>query len=40
MEILGETIGTVVLVIILGVLLYGFYWILRYMLDGIRKHDD
>ena len=40
LEILGETVGTVLLVALVGGMLYGFYWILKYMLDGISKHDD
>lgn len=40
MEILGETVGTIILVLILGGMLYGFYWILKYMLDGVKKSDD
>ncbi len=40
LEIFGETIGAIVMVVILGGMLYAFYWILKYMLDGIRKSDD
>ena len=40
LAILGETFGTILMVVILGGMLYAFYWILKYMLDGIRKSDD
>jgi cbb3-type cytochrome oxidase subunit 3 len=40
LEIFGETIGTIIMVLILGGVVYAFYWILKYMLDGIRKSDD
>ena len=40
LEILGETIGIIVALILLGGMLYAFFWILRYMLDGVRKSDD
>lgn len=40
MEILGEIVGTAIMVILLGGMLYAFYWILKYMLDGIKKSDD
>ena len=25
---------------ILGGMFYGFYWLLKYMLTGLKKHDD
>ena len=40
LEVFGETLGTILLVMILGGMLYAFYWILKYMLDGVRKSDD
>ena len=40
LEVFGETLGTIFMVLILGGMLYAFYWILKYMMDGIRKHDD
>jgi hypothetical protein len=40
LEVFGETLGTILLVLILGGMLYAFYWILKYMLDGVRKSDD
>lgn len=40
MELFGETIGTILLVAIVGGMLYAFYWILKYMMDGIKKSDD
>lgn len=40
MEILGETLGTLVLVGLVGGIGYAFYWILKHMFDGIRKNDD
>ena len=37
---LGETVGTLILVgAVLGII-YAFYRILRYMLDGVTQHDD
>ena len=40
LEVFGETLGTILLVLILGGMLYAFYWILKYMLDGVKKSDD
>lgn len=40
MEIVSETVGIIIGLIILGGLIYAFFWILKYMLDGIRKSDD
>lgn len=40
LEIFGETVGTILMVVILGGMAYAFYWILKYMLDGIKKSDD
>ena len=40
LEIFGETLGTIIMVVVLGGMLYGFYWILKYMLDGIKKDND
>lgn len=40
MEVLGETIGTIVLVGGVGGIIYAFYRILKYMLDGIKGSDD
>lgn len=40
LSILGETLGIAVMLVLLGGMLYAFYWILKYMLDGIRKSDD
>lgn len=40
LAIFGETIGTIIMLVILGGMFYAFYWILKYMLDGIKKSDD
>ncbi len=40
MEIVGETLGIIVGLTILGGLIYAFFWILKYMLDGVKKSDD
>lgn len=40
LEILGETVGIIIAMVLLGGMLYAFYWILKYMLDGVRKSDD
>jgi len=40
MEILGETIGTIILVAAVAGVIYAFYRILKYMLDGIKGSDD
>jgi hypothetical protein len=40
LEVFGEMLGTILLVLILGGMLYAFYWILKYMLDGVRKSND
>lgn len=40
LEIVGETVGIVIAMVLLGGMLYAFYWILKYMLDGVRKSDD
>ena len=40
LEIFGETIGIILGLVILGGMIYAFYWILKYMLDGIKKSDD
>ena len=37
---IGEVLELVGIVLIVGGMLYAFYWILKYMLDGIKKHDD
>lgn len=39
-EILSETIGIILGLVILGGMIYAFYWILKYMLNGIRGSDD
>jgi TM2 domain-containing membrane protein YozV len=37
---IGETVGTLILVgAVLGII-YAFYRILKYMLDGIKQNDD
>jgi len=38
--IVGETVGIVIAMVLLGGMLYAFYWILKYMLDGVRKSED
>jgi hypothetical protein len=40
MEIFGEVIGTIVLLALVGIMVYAFYRILKYMLDGIKGSDD
>lgn len=40
LEIFGETIGSLLMAVILGGMLYAFYWILKYMFNGIKKSDD
>ncbi len=40
MEIIGEIVGIFLGLTILGGMIYAFYWILKYMLDGIKKSDD
>ena len=40
LEVLGETLGTIFMLGILGGMVYAFYWILKYMLDGVRRNDD
>ena len=40
LAIFGETLGAIIMIVILGAMIYGFYWILKYMLDGIKKSDD
>jgi hypothetical protein len=37
---LGELLEFTGIVLIVGGMLYAFYWILKYMLDGIKKSDD
>lgn len=39
-EILGETVGIVIAFVLLGGMIYAFYWFLKYMLDGVKKSDD
>ena len=40
MEIIGELVGGILLVLMLGGVIYAFCWILKYMLEGIKKSDD
>jgi hypothetical protein len=40
MEIIGELVGGILLVLLLGGMIYAFYWILKYMLEGVKKSDD
>ena len=40
MELFGETIGTIILVLGLGAILYAFYRVLKFGLDTTREHDD
>jgi hypothetical protein len=40
LEIFGEIVGIILGLAILGGMIYAFYWILKYMLDGIKKSDD
>ncbi len=40
MELFGEVVGIIVALLILGGMIYAFYWILKYMLDGVKKSDD
>lgn len=40
LEIFGEIVGIILGLVILGGMIYAFYWILKYMLDGIKKSDD
>lgn len=40
LEIFGETVGIIISLVLLGGMIYAFYWILKYMLDGVRKSDD
>jgi hypothetical protein len=37
---IGEAVGTLVLVASVSGIIYAFYRILKYMLDGIKRHDD
>lgn len=40
LELFGEVVGIIVALVILSGIIYAFYWILKYMLDGIKKSDD
>ena len=40
MELAFESLGYVALFLILGGMLYAFYWFFNYMLQGIKKHDE
>lgn len=40
LEIFGETVGIILMLVLLGGMIYAFYWILKYMLDGVKKSDD
>jgi hypothetical protein len=40
MEILGETVGTLILVGAVAGIFYVFYRILKYMFVGIKDNDD
>ncbi len=40
LELFGEVVGIIVALVILAGIIYAFYWILKYMLDGIKKSDD
>lgn len=40
MELFGEVVGIIVALLILGGMIYAFYWILKYMLEGVKKSDD
>ncbi len=40
LELFGEVVGIIVALVILVGIIYAFYWILKYMLDGIKKSDD
>jgi hypothetical protein len=40
MEILGETLGTVILVSAVTGIFYVFYRILKHMFDGVKDSDD
>jgi len=40
MEILGETIGTLILVGAVCGIFYAFYRVLKYMFDGVKENDD
>lgn len=40
LEVFGETVGIIFGLAILGGMIYAFYWILKYMMDGIKKSDD
>jgi hypothetical protein len=37
---LGQACGTLILVAAVAGIIYAFYRILKYMLDGIKQHDD
>lgn len=39
-EILGETIGTIILVVGVGGILYAFYRVLKFGLQTTKDHDD
>lgn len=40
LEIFGDTVGAVILFALLGGILFAFFWFFKYMLDGIKKHDE
>lgn len=40
LEIFGETVGIILMLVLLGGMIYAFYWILKYMLDGVKQSDD
>ena len=40
MELFGETIGTIILVLGIGGILYAFYRVLKFGLDTTKQHDD
>lgn len=37
---IGEAFGTFILFAAVAGIIYAFYRILKYMLDGIKQHDD
>lgn len=40
MELFGETLGTVILVVGVFGVLYAFYRVLKFGLDTTKQHDD
>jgi hypothetical protein len=40
MEIIGETIGTLVLVGAVSVIFYAFYRLLKFAFSAVKTHDD